>query len=79
MPAGLPTFSMLFFQALFYASWRQRLRQRLKFRPDACDVCLYALCAPCLAAQEAQEVDQLSGVRVACCELEIVGEPLMAQ
>ena len=79
MPAGLPTFSMLFLQAFFYAHWRSLLRQRLQCRSDAQDFCLYALCGPCLAAQEAAVVDQLSGVQVVCWELKIVGEPLMAQ
>ncbi|CAK9110175.1 unnamed protein product, partial [Durusdinium trenchii] len=52
MPAGLPTFSMLFFQGVFFARWRNALRRELGFQPNDCtDYCLYSLCAPCLATQ----------------------------
>eukprot|EP00435_Cladocopium_sp_Y103_P040147 s1410_g10.t2 len=53
MPAGLPTTSMFFFQAIFYARWRNALRRELSLQRNDCgDFCLYSLCAPCLAAQE---------------------------
>ena len=78
MPGGLPTFSMFFFQAFFYARWRRALRQQLSFQQNQLgDYCLYSLCAPCLAAQEATEVDSLSRVYVGCFELQLVGEPLI--
>mmetsp|Transcript_53821 Transcript_53821/g.117773 ORF Transcript_53821/g.117773 Transcript_53821/m.117773 type:complete len:225 (+) Transcript_53821:22-696(+) len=80
MPAGLPTTSMFFFQAVFYARWRNALRRELSLpRNDCGDFCLYSLCAPCLAAQEANEIDRLSGVYVGCFKIEIVGQPLIAR
>ncbi|CAE7245412.1 unnamed protein product [Symbiodinium sp. CCMP2592] len=76
MIAGLPTTSMFFFQGLFYFRWRRELRRKIAedAEEDQCfsDFLLYSCCAPCLATQEAVEVDSLTGEAVGCFNLEIL-------
>lgn len=85
MPKGLPSMSMFVFQACFFAAWRQALREKLGAPSGGSsswrDLLLWTCCSHCAAAQEAQEVDRATGVRVGYCfsveTLEVVGEPLL--
>mmetsp|Transcript_70618 Transcript_70618/g.132147 ORF Transcript_70618/g.132147 Transcript_70618/m.132147 type:complete len:251 (+) Transcript_70618:102-854(+) len=84
MPGGLPTFSMLFFQAIFFVGWRQELRRRLGAQTPTThllpDALFWTCCQPCASAQEAQDIDAAQGVQVGYCfSVTLVGEPLALQ
>eukprot|EP00930_Biecheleria_cincta_P005267 TRINITY_DN106190_c0_g1_i1.p1 TRINITY_DN106190_c0_g1~~TRINITY_DN106190_c0_g1_i1.p1 ORF type:complete len:275 (+),score=38.01 TRINITY_DN106190_c0_g1_i1:56-880(+) len=83
MAAGVPSLTTQLCLGIFFARLRRHMYHRLGKKQfpgnNFCtDTLLYGCCCCLAAADDAQTVDNFSGVRVGCCGLELVGEPLIA-
>eukprot|EP00933_Yihiella_yeosuensis_P018915 TRINITY_DN15409_c0_g2_i1.p1 TRINITY_DN15409_c0_g2~~TRINITY_DN15409_c0_g2_i1.p1 ORF type:complete len:256 (-),score=22.31 TRINITY_DN15409_c0_g2_i1:501-1268(-) len=79
VPAGVPSMTTQLCLGIFFAQMRRLMYQHLGKSPGnfCADTLLYSCCCCIAAADDAQTVDSLSGVRVGCLGLELVGEPLI--